>query len=85
MKYKIELTHTAEKFLQKLSKRNYELVVRAVYSLADDPYQPGAKKLKGVDNTFRIRAGNFRILYNIDGGKLIVAVMDIGDRKDIYN
>lgn len=84
MKYQIEISKTAEKFLRKLSSRNFTLVANAIDSLSTDPYQIGIKKLKGYDNVFRLRAGNYRILYEIDGGRLVVAVIEIGDRKNIY-
>ncbi len=84
MKYKIVITHTAEKCLNKLAKKNYDLVVRTIYSLAENPYQPGVKKLQGVEGIYRIRAGNYRILYRISNGELTITVIKIGDRKDIY-
>lgn len=85
MKYKIIITHTAEKCLNKLAKRNYDLVVRVIYSLADNPYQPGIKKLQGLEGIYRVRAGKYRILYRISNGELTVTVIKIGDRKDVYN
>ncbi|WP_446717920.1 type II toxin-antitoxin system RelE family toxin [Dyadobacter sp. OTU695] len=85
MKYKITITHTAEKYLNKLAKKNYDLVVKVIYSLADDPCQPGVRKLQGVDGTYRIRAGNYRVLYKISNGELTVTVIKIGDRRDVYN
>jgi mRNA-degrading endonuclease RelE of RelBE toxin-antitoxin system len=48
------------------------------------PYPSGVKKIKSYDNTYRIRAGNYRILYTIDGGRLIINIIDIVDRKEIY-
>ncbi len=84
MKYKIIITHTAEKYLNKLTRANYDLVVKAIYSLADNPFQAGVKKLQGVNGTYRIRAGNYRILYQIMKGELVITVIQIGDRKDIY-
>lgn len=84
MKYSIELSNRARKFLPTLSEKNFKLVAQKIDSLQADPYQSGIKKLKGYDNVYRIRAGNFRILYTIDGGKLIIHVVDIDARKDIY-
>ncbi|MEI6747087.1 MAG: type II toxin-antitoxin system RelE/ParE family toxin [Methylococcaceae bacterium] len=58
-----------------------------IYSLAENPYQDGIKKLKGKKKTspcFRIRAGNYRILYEVNNHKLIVHVIAVGDRKEIY-
>ena len=82
--YKVLLSRKAERFLANLSGKNYILVANAISSLAHDPYQTGCKKLKGYPDTFRIRAGNYRILYRIEGSELIVEVAEIGDRKDVY-
>ncbi|SDF74286.1 mRNA interferase RelE/StbE [Dyadobacter soli] len=71
--------------MNKLVKRNYDLVVKVIYSLADNPYQSGTKKLQGIEGVYRIRAGNYRILYKVSNGELTVTVIKIGDRKDIYN
>lgn len=73
------------KCLNKLAKRNYDLVIRAIYSLANNPYQSGTKKLQGAENVYRVRAGNYRILYRVSNGELTVTVIKIGDRKDVYN
>ncbi|WP_409021828.1 type II toxin-antitoxin system RelE family toxin [Dyadobacter sp. LHD-138] len=54
-------------------------------SLATDPYQSGIKKLKSFDHVFRAKAGNYRILYEIDGDKLLIMIVAIGDRKDVYH
>ncbi len=85
MKYKIIITHTAEKCLNKLTRKNYDLVIKAIYSLAENPYQPGIKKLQGLEGIFRVRAGNYRILYKVDDGELIITVIKVGDRRDVYN
>ncbi len=85
MKYKIELSTRAKKFLNTISERDFKLISKVIDSLGIEPYQSGIKKLKGYDSTYRVRAGNYRILYTIDGGKLIVNVVDIGDRKEIYD
>jgi mRNA interferase RelE/StbE len=54
-----------------------------IISLADNPKPQGCKKLKGRDG-FRVRVGNYRIIYDVNDKILIVDVMDIGHRKDIY-
>ncbi|WP_084439936.1 type II toxin-antitoxin system RelE family toxin [Dyadobacter alkalitolerans] len=43
------------------------------------------KKLKGSENVFRARAGNYRILYEVNDGKLLIMVVAVGDRKDVYD
>ncbi|WP_225865807.1 type II toxin-antitoxin system RelE family toxin [Dyadobacter aurulentus] len=70
--------------MQSISGKDYKLVSLALASLESDPYQSGCTKLKGIENTFRIRAGNYRILYQVYDKVLTVEVVDIGNRKDIY-
>ncbi len=84
MAYQIELSKQAEKFIGSLSKKNAILVTSKIATLADDPYNTSTIKLKGEDNVYRIRAGNYRILYEVINEILTVKVVQIGDRKDIY-
>jgi mRNA interferase RelE/StbE len=84
MRYRVTLTAKVQKFIKKLSARDYKLVANALEGLAVDPYAGDVKKMKTYDKTFRKRAGNYRIIYEIDGDILLVDVLDIGDRKNIY-
>jgi len=59
-------------------------VVKAMVSLGNDPYPKGSRKLTGYDDVFRIRAGVFRILYSVSAKKLIIIILKIGRRKDVY-
>lgn len=83
--YKVILSRSAERFLNGLSGKDFNIVSAAVSSLAENPYQPGCKKLKGYKEMFRIRAGNYRILYQIAGHNLIIEVAEIGNRRDVYD
>ena len=85
MIYTIKYEKRALKELSKLSTNVVKQILGKIESLALDPYQSGIKKLKGFDNVFRAKAGNYRILYEINGDKLLVIIVAIGDRKDIYN
>ena len=82
--YSIEVSATAEKQLRKLSQANRIRILRAVQGLAREPRPPGCRKLQGYHDVFRIRAGKFRILYSIDGRRIIVTVLKVGHRKDVY-
>jgi len=83
-KYKIEISRTAEKQLKKLSKDDQKRVVAAILDLAEDPLPKGARKLAGYEDVYRIRVGRFRILYSCVARTLIVIVLKIGHRKDVY-
>jgi mRNA interferase RelE/StbE len=59
-------------------------IAHAIDSLADDPRPRGAVKLAGDQDFYRIRAGDYRIIYSITDEKLIVLVIAVGHRRDIY-
>ena len=83
-KYKIEISRSAEKQLKKLPKDDQKRVVDAILRLGDDSFPRGARKLSGYEDVFRIRVGRFRVLYSASETKLIVIVLKIGHRKDVY-
>ncbi len=84
MKYTIDIKKRAEKFIVKLPKPEKERVLKAIYQL---PEGEDIKQLKGNKNKglLRLRIGDYRIIYSIDHGKLIVYVIDAGNRGEIYN
>jgi mRNA interferase RelE/StbE len=81
MRYEIEFLPSALAQLRALPKDVRRLIGgkldRAQYDLAGD-----IKKLKGFKNKFRLRAGNYRVLFELEGASVVV--YDVGDRKDIY-
>ena len=81
--YNVRITGSAAKELEALQKPDRQRIVERIRSLATNPRPPGAEKLSGHDK-YRIRQGNFRILYTIHDNELIVVVIKIGDRKDVY-
>ena len=82
--YEIEISQTAEKQLKKLPLRDQRRVVVAIVALGDDPIPRGSRKLSGHDDVFRIRVGRYRVIYSVAQRKLIVIVLKIGQRKDVY-
>lgn len=81
--YKIVLTKKAQKQLDKLSDIIAEPILKAISGLAENPRPSGYKKLKGRDG-YRIRSGKYRIIYEIIEKELIVTVITLGHRKDVY-
>lgn len=83
MKYQIVIEKPAEKFIVKLPKPEKERVLRAIYAL---PEGADIKPLKGKKGKglYRLRVGDYRIIYSIDNGKLIICVIDAGNRGQIY-
>lgn len=81
--YAIEILHRAQKQLEKIDVVNAERIIAAVEGLAEDPRPAGAKKLAGR-SAWRIRVGAYRVLYEIQDRRLIVLVVAIGHRGDVY-
>ena len=82
--FRIEVSATAEKQIRKLQREDQVRVLRAIQPLAIDPTPPGSRKVRGYDDVFRIRVGTFRILYRIVGRRLLIIVLKIGHRRQIY-
>ena len=84
-RYSIEISRTAEEQLKKLEPDDQLRVAKAIIALAADPHPQGSRKLTGYEDVFRIRVGQYRVLYSVSGKKLIIIVLKIGHRKDVYS
>lgn len=84
MSYIIQFKNSALKELRKLPKAFSEQVAKDINDLSKNPRPHGHKKLKGNENLYRIRSGNYRVVYQIQDKILVVLVVCIGDRKDVY-
>lgn len=80
--YRIIIKKKAKKFIDKLPKGEKIRLVKAIEQL---PNGEDIKKLKGHSNLLRLRVGDYRIIYSVDSGELVVAVIDAGNRGQIYN
>ena len=83
MMYQVVIEKQVQKQLSKISTRDYNNVVEAMKDLANNPRPHGYKKLKGRPG-YRIRIGDYRIMYNINDNILTVFVLAIGNRRDVY-
>ena len=81
--YKIEIKKSAAKELSRLQKKDLTKIVEKIQQLSGNPRPEGCKKLTG-DEKYRIRIGNYRVLYSIEDDVLIVYVVKVGHRKEIY-
>ena len=85
MSYQIIIRKKAVKELEALPKKTNENIVQAIDSLTENPRPNGCKKLKGEEETlWRIRVGNYRIIYSIEDSIRIIDIRRIGHRRDIY-
>jgi mRNA interferase RelE/StbE len=82
--YQLATTKAAERALERLPEKDRRRVADKVRSLANDPRPHGAEKLTDRGDLYRIRSGNYRIIYGINDAARTVDVRSIGDRKDIY-
>ena len=82
MKYQIKIEKDAQKFLKKLPRPDETRVLKAI---AKPPDEGDRKQMKGHPGFFRLRVGDYRIIYTVDNGQLIVRVVDAGNRGQIYN
>jgi mRNA interferase RelE/StbE len=82
--YSVIYKPSADKALRKLPEKAQRRIVAASEALADNPRPPGAVKLHGDDDLWRIRVGQYRVVYTIQDEALIVLVVRVAHRKDIY-
>ncbi len=83
-KYKVSIKRSAVKEIEAIpQKKERQRIIRRIGQLAEDPRPPGSKKLSGNDK-YRVRQGSYRIVYGIEDNELIVVVVKVGHRKDVY-
>ena len=83
--YTIEWKRSAVKELRALPGDAVKRILQAVEQLAANPYPVGVRKLVGAERTYRIREGNYRIIYTVTAAALLIEVIRVGHRKDIYD
>ena len=83
MSYRIEIAKPAAKFIRRLPAPDKERVLKAIHKLPDEG---DIKQMKGqkAHGCFRLRVGDYRVIYSVDHGKLVVYVVDAGNRGEIY-
>ena len=82
-KFRIELRPAAVKALRKIDPQDRTRIQGAIALLGEDPRPPGAKALQGRDG-MRVRVGNYRIIYIIQDDVLLIVVVTVGHRRDVY-
>ena len=82
--YRLEFTTGADRQFRNLPKDVQERLTPHIDALIRNPRPSGIKKLKGDDNAYRLRVGDYRVLYEIHDMRLLVLVVKIGHRREIY-
>lgn len=84
MAYAIHYKPSAAKTIRKLDRQTARRLVAAIAARADDPRPPGSLQLVGGEGEFRIRDGAHRVIHDIEDNVLIVLVLKVGHRRDVY-
>ena len=84
MRYTIQLTKRAERELGRFDPSLQKRIQKQIDALAGDPYPPDSARLAGVRGLYRVRVGDYRIIYRVDSGVLVVLVIRIGHRREVY-
>lgn len=82
--YRVEIKRSAKKEIRQLPQAIRAAAVEAIYGLVKQPRPSGVKKLTGHDSVYRLRKGDYRVVYEIQDKLLIVTVVKVGHRKDVY-
>ncbi len=85
MSYHVDFTKAAVRDLKRLPREAQIRIDAAIELLGENPHPPAAKKLKGrLSEYYRVRVGSFRVIYRIEEDRLVVCVVRVQDRKDVY-
>lgn len=83
--YKLIIDKKAEKYIKKLDNPTQKRLLNVMIELAENPFSDmSVARMKGYTNTFRKRVGSYRIIFEIDQGNLVILVLKVGSRGDIY-
>ena len=81
--YKLVIKNSVAKDLRKIPNSDLERVLSRIRALAEDPRPPGSEKLSGEEK-YRLRQGNYRILYTVNDAEICVVVVKVGHRREVY-
>ena len=84
MKYTVVVPKPVQKQLENLIQTERAKVISVLKQVAEDPRPSGIKKLKGYEKTYRVRVGDYRVIYEIKDRELVVLVLSVSHRKDSY-
>jgi len=84
MRYSIEFQPSARKALDSLPRTIQIRIGQALNALTKGPHPPGSKKLSGKHDIWRLRVGDYRVLYTIERCKLVILVLKVGHRREVY-
>jgi mRNA interferase RelE/StbE len=83
-RYRIEVSATAERQLKKIRREDAVRILRSISLLAGEPRPDGCRRMSGYDHLYRIRVGNYRVIYEINEKQIVVVILKIGHRRKVY-
>jgi len=83
--YSIEWKASAKKDLKKIDKQKIPKILEAVANLAYNPHPPNHKKIIGTEHNYRIRVGDYRVIYFLEDAKLVIEIVRVRHRKEAYS
>ena len=82
--YEIIIVSAVRKQLKRINREDKKRILDKIQSLANNPRPHGYKELKGSENLFRVRTGDYRIIYEIQDKMLLITILKVGNRREIY-
>ena len=82
--YEIRWKRSAERELRNLDSKQVSRIIQKVETLATDPFPRGCCKLRGTEQTYRIRVGDYRVIYQVDEHTKVVTIYHVRHRRDVY-
>jgi mRNA interferase RelE/StbE len=82
--YKLIWKSSAERELRQLPKEIIIKLLTLAESLVQNPFPSGVKKMHGAQNTYRVRSGNYRLIYEVQGSVLLIQIIRVGHRQEVY-
>ncbi len=84
MTYTVEFAPRTRRELRKLSSEIRKRVLKKIASLSENPFPHGYTEMKGSQNYYRVKVSDYRIIYTVEHGELLILVVSIGHRREIY-
>lgn len=84
MTYEIRFKPSAAEAVRRLPKHDQRRIIAKIEALAGDPRPPGCRKLTGEEDFYRVRVGDYRIIYRLEDKRLVVLIVKVGHREEIY-
>lgn len=84
MLYRVRIAPRARREISRLPQQIQARIIVRLEALADDPRPPGAIQMAGPEGLYRLRIGNYRAIYSIEDDDLVVLVVKVGHRRDVY-